>query len=190
MEQQVMSPYGTFTPEEWTMVKSAPMIAANLVVVADPSGPIDTIREVMAAARAVAAKNSAYASSGLVSAVLTDWEADAEQAKAEKLSAIDFAKQQMPQLPQFKSAAEMTDWLAASLTETVAFVSQKSPEDLASLLWLRRTLRRKAASLGSAARSSASRNTPRWIASRRFWACNANQGIGPVEAEARVVSAR
>jgi hypothetical protein len=132
MEQQVMSPYGTFTPEEWTMVKSAPMIAANLVVVADPSGPIDTIREVMAAARAVAAKNSAYAPSGLVSAVLTDWEADAEQAKAEKLSAIDFAKQQMPQLPQFKSAAEMTDWLAASLTETVAFVSQKSPEDLAS----------------------------------------------------------
>jgi hypothetical protein len=124
-----MSPYGTFTPEEWAMVKSAPMMAANMVMAADPSGPMGMMKEVMAAAKIISSKESAYAQNGLVGAILADWEAAAQEAKDNKVSAMDFAKQQMPELPQFKTPEEMIAWAGQALTDTVGVVAQKDPAD-------------------------------------------------------------
>jgi hypothetical protein len=126
-----MSPYGTFTPEEWAMVKAAPMLAANLVAAADPSGPMGMMKEVMAASKVVAAKDGPAADNPLVSTIMVEWEDLAKQAQETKTSPMDLAKSQMPEMPKFNNAAEMNAWAVENLSSTISTVDAKAGADAA-----------------------------------------------------------
>jgi hypothetical protein len=126
-----MSPYGSFSDEEWALVKAAPMMAANLVVVADPSGPVGLTKEIMAAGKVVADKTSPFAQNGIVAAILVEWDEVAKQAKESKTSAQDLARQQMPEMPQFQDAAEMAAWVTENLAKVADLVTEKAPPEAA-----------------------------------------------------------
>ncbi len=123
--------YGTFSTEDWASIKSAPMMAANMVMMADPSGPLGMMSEVLAAGKVAAAKDSSYAGNALVAGVVADWETLAAEAKESKTSAMEFAQQQMPDMPKFNSPEEMKAWVANALAEAVAAVNAQSPDEAA-----------------------------------------------------------
>ena len=126
-----MSSYGTFTAEEWAMVKAAPMMAANLVMASDPSGPMGMMKEVMAAGKVVAAKDSPALQNPLVASIVSDWEELAKQAQENKTSPTDLAKSQMPEMPKFNTPQEMSAWTVEQLSNTVNAVETKAGPDAA-----------------------------------------------------------
>jgi hypothetical protein len=113
------------------MVKAAPMLAANLVMAADPSGPMGMMKEVMAAGKVVADQEKTASANPLVASVTAEWEELAKQAQAEKTSPMDLAKSQMPEMPKFNTVQEMNAWAAENLTSTVNVINAKAGADAA-----------------------------------------------------------
>jgi hypothetical protein len=87
--KQVMSVKEKFTPEEWKSLLKVPMLASYAVAGADPSGKEGFIQEMSAVADAIIEGGQNSAKDSLVSAVVADIVANAEddqRGQTEKLS--------------------------------------------------------------------------------------------------------
>ncbi|PPD45376.1 MAG: hypothetical protein CTY15_04710 [Methylocystis sp.] len=62
----------TFSPDQWSKIIQAPLLAGFAISAADPSGLIGTLQEGMASAKALAAAKSDPAADELVKAVVDD----------------------------------------------------------------------------------------------------------------------
>ena len=118
-----MSDQTTFTPEEWSQIRTAPMLVTTGVTAADPSGIFGSIKEAAAGMHAMIASLQAGGPSGLLGSLLAD--------------------KSVPSLPDLKSmlgegdkAKQMSNLKTAVLGKirgTLDILKQKaSPEEVTS----------------------------------------------------------
>jgi hypothetical protein len=74
-----MTPKADYTDEEWARLERAPIVAGMAISLADPGGPIEALKESMAAVQTVAEAAKTGADSELVDAVAKDVTAKAQQ---------------------------------------------------------------------------------------------------------------
>jgi hypothetical protein len=72
--EDTMADKSSFTPEEWKLVLSSPMLAGLAVTMAEPSGIWGMLKESMASAKAVMAAGKDAKASSLMKALLADME--------------------------------------------------------------------------------------------------------------------
>jgi hypothetical protein len=101
-----------YTPEDWTTVTQAPILAGTLVTIADLSGPIGLVQEASAMLKS-SVEAGMQSSSAVVKAV-------AEQLKAER-------KPDTPDLP--KDRAQARTALIDGCKRAAAIVAQHSPDE-------------------------------------------------------------
>jgi hypothetical protein len=68
-----MATKASFTPEEWTLLLEAPMLAGMAVTAAEPSGIVGVIQESLAAGKALVQVNTDAAANPLVKAVAAEF---------------------------------------------------------------------------------------------------------------------
>jgi hypothetical protein len=71
-----------FTEQEWTQLKRAPLVAGLAVSLADPGGPIEAVKESVAALKTVLSAARDGGQAELVEAVAKDVTAEAQQRKS------------------------------------------------------------------------------------------------------------
>jgi hypothetical protein len=126
-----MTTKADFTEEEWARLERSPMIASMAISLADPGGPIEAVKESMAAIKSVT--EAAQSGDGLVAEVATGF---AEKARARQSPMGDFK-------PRGALAGqEILDELRA----VNELVTQKATPDEASAFraWLLATAKRSA----------------------------------------------
>jgi hypothetical protein len=74
-----MTTRADFTDEEWARLERAPIVAGMAISLADPGGPIEAVKESMAAIRTVTEAARSGAGDGLVDAVAKSVAAKAQQ---------------------------------------------------------------------------------------------------------------
>jgi hypothetical protein len=116
-----------FTPEQWSKLIQAPLLAGFAVSAADPSGLIGTLQEGMASARALATAKS-ESSDALIKAVVEDLlTADGRNTAREGVQTLI----QGGQLPEIKARA------LAELAEAGRILDTVAPADAAAFKsWL------------------------------------------------------
>jgi len=122
-----------FTEEEWKRLERAPMVAGMAISLADPGGPIEAVKESMAAIKTVLAAAESGAGNELVDAV-----AD---------SAAEKAKQRQNPLGDFKPRGALAgEEILNELREVNELVTQKAtPEEAAAFRqWLLSAAKRSA----------------------------------------------
>jgi hypothetical protein len=72
-EGETMATKASFTPEEWTLLLEAPMLAGMAVTAAEPSGLVGVIQESLAAGNALVQVNTDAAANPLVKAVAAEF---------------------------------------------------------------------------------------------------------------------
>lgn len=83
-----MASKATFTAEEWKQLLESPMLASMAVTAADPSGLWGTVKEGVAASRALAEAKTDASANELVRAVVADYEtAEGREAARDGLKA-------------------------------------------------------------------------------------------------------
>jgi hypothetical protein len=108
-----MSKQSDYTPEEWKLIATAPMMAATVVTLSDMGGPVGLVKEAFAVARAASAAAEST-SSELIRSVV------------ESLN----ARQAKPEMPQgTKTAAEARAALIDACRRAVDTVARKSPTE-------------------------------------------------------------
>ena len=108
-----MTRQSDYTPEEWKLIATAPVLAATVVTVSDMSGPVGLMKEALAVTRAASAAAQST-SSELIRSVV------------ESLNARQ-AKPEMP--PGAKNGAEARAALIAACRRAVDAVARKSPSE-------------------------------------------------------------
>jgi hypothetical protein len=76
-----MTSQADFTEEEWTHLKRAPLVAGLAISLADPGGPIEAVKESMAALKTLLGAAQDGERGELVGAIAKDVAADAKQRK-------------------------------------------------------------------------------------------------------------
>ena len=112
-----------FTDEEWARLERSPIVAAMAISLADPGGPIEAVKESMAAIRAVT--DAAQSGSGLVHEVATSF--------------ADKVKQRHSPVGDFKPKGSMAGQMILDELQGVnRIVTQKAtPEEAAAFReWL------------------------------------------------------
>ena len=118
-----MSDQTTFTPEEWSQIRTAPLLVTTGVTAADPSGIFGSIKEAAAGMHAMIASLQAGGPSGLLGSLLAD--------------------KSVPSLPDFKSMlgegdktkqlANLKTAILGKIRSTLDILKQKaSPEEVTS----------------------------------------------------------
>jgi hypothetical protein len=106
-----------FTPEEWQQVLLAPQMAALVVIMASPSGPVGAVKELAAASQVIAAAVQNPSGNALIDAVAADYKEMME--KKEKL--------EPPQMGKDPNAIIVQGLQACS--DLAALLDQKAPEE-------------------------------------------------------------
>ena len=110
-----MSKQTDYTPEEWKLIATAPMMAATIVTLSDMGGPVGLVKEAFAVAKAASAAAQSTSSELIRSVVET---LNARQAK--------------PEMPQgAKTAAEARAALISACRRAMDTVARKSPTEAA-----------------------------------------------------------
>jgi hypothetical protein len=124
-----MANKANFTPDEWTKVLQTVMMACVAVSAADPSGLWGTLKESMAAGRALVEAKSDAGSNELIKAVVADFAtSDGRAASREGLQA-----KLMGSKP-----GELKTRAIAALREASSLLDSKAPGDAAGFkTWLR-----------------------------------------------------
>lgn len=118
-----MSDQTTFTPEEWSQIRTAPMLVTTGVTAADPSGIFGSIKEAAAGMHAMIASLQAGGPSGLLGSLLADKSAPSLPDFKSMLGEGDKAKQ----LSNLKTA------ILGKIRGTLDILKQKaSPEEVTS----------------------------------------------------------
>jgi hypothetical protein len=117
-----------FTPDEWKMLLSSPMLAGMAVTLADPSGLWGLMKEGMASGRAVLEAKNDPGASELTKAMVADIEtSDGRSAARDGLKAELTGK----------TPAEIKQQIIATLSQVRQIVDTKAPGDAASFKgWL------------------------------------------------------
>ena len=158
-----MTSKASFTDDEWDRVLRAPLVAGMAITIADPGGPIEISKEMMATLRAATVPPS---QEELLAAVALDIQAMVQQ------------KQNPARNFKPTSAATAGSEILDELRAVDAIVAEKAtPEETQAFRgWLSRrrrlllTPRRKAGSWASARCRSAKASRPCWISSEGRWA--------------------
>ncbi|MCX7790941.1 MAG: hypothetical protein N2378_09905 [Chloroflexaceae bacterium] len=108
-----MASKSDFTPEEWQTIGLAPIATAMYISMADPSGPIGLMKEMFAAVSSIieGAKDAASLQ------IIKDLAADME------------ARNIKPDLPKFSSKEEAKTFAMNTVSQAVALVEGRSPEE-------------------------------------------------------------
>lgn len=124
-----MADKSSFTPEEWKLVLSSPMLAGLAVTMAEPSGIWGMLKESMASANALIAAGKDAKASPLMKALLTDMETSEG-----RTTARDEIKEGL----SGKSPAEIKAAVIAKLTQAGKILDAKAPNEAAAFKsWLK-----------------------------------------------------
>ena len=124
-----MADKSSFTPEEWKLVLSSPMLAGLAVTMAEPSGIWGMLKESMASANAVVTAGKAANASPLMKAILADMETSAGRTTA---------RDEITEGMSGKSPAEIKLQVIGKLTEVGKVLDAKAPGDAAAFkTWLK-----------------------------------------------------
>lgn len=117
-----------FTTEEWSEVLGSVMMAGMAITLADPSGLIGMTKEGLASGSALVGAKTDPNSNALIKAVVSDFETSEGRTAARELIKGKLAG---------KQAAEMKGAILETLSQTVALVDAKAPDDAAAFkTWL------------------------------------------------------
>jgi hypothetical protein len=128
-----MTTKADFTDEEWARLERAPFVAGMAITLADPGGPIEAIKESMAALKTVSEAAQSGAGSELVDAVAK--------------SAVEKAQKRQSPLGDFKPRGAMAgEEILEELRSANALVGEKAtPEEAAAFRqWLLEAAKRSA----------------------------------------------
>jgi hypothetical protein len=124
-----MADKSSFTPEEWKVVISSPMVAGLAVTLAEPSGLWGMLKESMASARAMLTAATDPNSSPLMKAIVSDMETSQGRTIARDELKADLAG---------KSAAELKQEVIAKLKQAGQILDTKAPADAPAFkAWLK-----------------------------------------------------
>jgi hypothetical protein len=117
-----------FTTEEWSEVLGSVMMAGMAVTLADPSGLIGMTQEGLASGSALVGAKTDPNSNALIKSVVSDFETSEGRTAARGLIKSKLAG---------KQAAEMKGAILETLSQAVALVGVKAPDDAAGFkAWL------------------------------------------------------
>ena len=118
-----MSDQTTFTPEEWSQIRTAPLLVTTGVTVADPSGIFGSMKEAAAGIQAMIASLQAGGPSGLLGSLLADKSSP---------SLPDF-KSMLGQGDKVKQISNLKTAILGKIRNTLDILKQKaSPEEVTS----------------------------------------------------------
>jgi hypothetical protein len=124
-----MADKSSFTPDEWKLVLSSPMLAGLAVTMAEPSGIWGMLKESMASAQAVMAAGKDAKASPLMKALLADMETS---------DGRRIARDEISTGMSGKSPAEIKQQVIAKLAEAGKILDAKAPgEAPAFKSWLK-----------------------------------------------------
>jgi hypothetical protein len=124
-----MADKSNFTPEEWKLVLSSPMLAGLAVTLAEPSGLWGMLKETMASANAVLAAGKDSNASPLMKALLADMETSEGRTVARDEMTASF---------KGKSPAEIKQQVIAKLAQAGRILDAKAPGEAAAFKsWLK-----------------------------------------------------
>jgi hypothetical protein len=109
-----------FSAQEWSTLLSAPMMAGNAVVAADPSGPIGLVKELGALAGTLAKAANESSGNALVQALLAEIKSAAEEGE----------RPELPK-PDARDIAGFKQQALEIVAEAVALVDAKVGADVA-----------------------------------------------------------
>ena len=115
-----MADKSSFTPEEWKLVLSSPMLAGLAVTMAEPSGIWGMLKESMASASAVVAAGRDANASPLMKALLADMETS---------DGRHVARDEIKEGMSGKSPAEIKQQVIAKLAQVGKIMDAKAPQD-------------------------------------------------------------
>lgn len=117
-----MADKSSFTPEEWKLVLSSPMLAGLAVTLAEPSGIWGMLKESMASASAVLTAGKDANASPLMKAILADMETSEGRTIARDELKSGFSG---------KSPAELKQLVIEKLAEAGKVLDAKAPDEAA-----------------------------------------------------------
>jgi len=124
-----MADKSSFTPEEWKLVLSSPMLAGLAVTLAEPSGLWGMLKESMASANAVLAAGKDANASPLMKALLADMETSQGRT---------IARDEVSAGMSGKSPAEIKEQVIAKLTQAGKILDAKAPNEATAFKsWLK-----------------------------------------------------
>jgi hypothetical protein len=115
-----MADKSTFTPEEWKLVLSSPMLAGLAVTIAEPSGIWGMLKESMASANALIAAGKDAKASPLMKALLADMETSEGRG---------IARDEVSSGLKGKSPAEIKELVIAKLNQAGKILDAKAPNE-------------------------------------------------------------
>ena len=115
-----MADKSSFTPEEWKLVLSSPMLAGLAVTMAEPSGIWGMLKESMASASAVVAAGRDANASPLMKALLADMETS---------DGRHIARDEIKEGMSGKSPAEIKQQVISKLAQVGKIIDAKAPQD-------------------------------------------------------------
>jgi hypothetical protein len=118
-----------FTPDEWSKILSAPMLAGMAVTLAEPSGLFGMMLEGMASGRALLEAKNDPGATALSKAVAADMETSEGRTAAREALQAELSA---------KSPLEIKQKAIATLAEVAAILDAKAPQDAAGFKqWLK-----------------------------------------------------
>ena len=124
-----MADKSSFTPDEWKLVLSSPMLAGLAVTLAEPSGLWGMLKESMAGARALVSAATDPSAGALVKALVADMETSQGRSIARDELKADLTG---------KSPAELKQEVIAKLTQVGQILDAKAPSKSAAFkAWLK-----------------------------------------------------
>lgn len=124
-----MADKSSFTPEEWKLVLSSPMLAGLAVTIAEPSGIWGMLKESMASANAVVAAGKDANATPLMKALLADMETS---------DGRRIARDEISEGLSGKSPAEIKELVIAKLAQAGKVLDAKAPNEAATFKsWLK-----------------------------------------------------
>lgn len=115
-----MADKSSFTPEEWKLVLSSPMLAGLAVTMAEPSGIWGMLKESMASASAVVAAGRDANASPLMKALLADMETS---------DGRHIARDEIKEGMSGRSPAEIKQQVISKLAQVGKIIDAKAPQD-------------------------------------------------------------
>jgi hypothetical protein len=127
--EDTMADKSNFTPEEWKLILSSPMLAGLAVTMAEPSGIWGMLKESMASANAVIAAGKDAKASPLMKALLADIETSEGRG---------IARDEITAGLSGKSPAEIKELVITKLAQAGKVLDAKAPNEAATFKsWLK-----------------------------------------------------
>lgn len=124
-----MTDKSSFTPEEWKVVLSSPMLAGLAVTMAEPSGIWGMLKESMASANAVVAAGKDANASPLMKSLLADMETS---------DGRTIARDEITSGLKGKTPVEIKELVIAKLGQAGKIIDARAPDEAAAFKsWLK-----------------------------------------------------